>query len=337
MNKERNCSIDIFRLVCAILVVAIHTKPFLDQNSTLGFVATQILPRIAVPFFFLVSGFYYIEKLERGENCAAKTIWKTFKLYLFWSIVYFIKDFIIFIFDGDHTFKSVLFFFYEKAVHFLYYGAEYHLWYFVALLISMIIIAMAYKLKIQKAVVIITVILFVFGLLGESYYYIGNSISIVNKIINISDFATIRRIFLTGLPFFSAGYFVNKIKEKFTQKSAVIATGCLTIAYFLELIFVCKAHLQRNIVITLLLYPLTVFVLILLIKYPFYSLKALSIKTKSLANYTYYIHPLFISLLGYLLPKTMNIITMTEVLALCFLTWIVLTKINRKTINWYVL
>lgn len=67
--SNRNNSIDIFRFVCAIMVVMIHTNPFVDKNIYLGYIFSQIIPRIAVPFFFLTSGYFYIQKLLNGEQC----------------------------------------------------------------------------------------------------------------------------------------------------------------------------------------------------------------------------------------------------------------------------
>lgn len=61
---KRNNSIDIFRFICAIMVIAIHTHPLIDFHPMLGYVATQVIPNIAVPFFFSVSGFFYIKKIE---------------------------------------------------------------------------------------------------------------------------------------------------------------------------------------------------------------------------------------------------------------------------------
>lgn len=50
-HEERNSSIDIFRYICAIMVIAIHTHPFMEISEKCGYVFTQITPRIAVPFF----------------------------------------------------------------------------------------------------------------------------------------------------------------------------------------------------------------------------------------------------------------------------------------------
>lgn len=59
---NRNVAVDIFRYISALMVVAIHIHPFTDLNSTMGFICTQVLPRIAVPYFFAISGYFYIKK-----------------------------------------------------------------------------------------------------------------------------------------------------------------------------------------------------------------------------------------------------------------------------------
>lgn len=67
-RKVRNCSIDIFRYVCAVLVVGIHTHPLSDFNYEAGYIFSDIVPRIAVPFFFAAAGYFYIQKLESGKK-----------------------------------------------------------------------------------------------------------------------------------------------------------------------------------------------------------------------------------------------------------------------------
>lgn len=81
-HEERNSSIDIFRYICAIMVIAIHTHPFMEISEKCGYVFTQITPRIAVPFF-AAAGYFYIQKLEKNE----KPFWMYIKRLL---ITYFI-------------------------------------------------------------------------------------------------------------------------------------------------------------------------------------------------------------------------------------------------------
>lgn len=51
-------SIDLMRVICAFMVVAIHIVPFDRINENIRYILIEIIPRIAVPFFFVVSGFF---------------------------------------------------------------------------------------------------------------------------------------------------------------------------------------------------------------------------------------------------------------------------------------
>lgn len=58
MNKsEKSGMFDWFRLIAAILVIAIHISPLETINQNADFFLTRVLARTAVPFFFMVTGF----------------------------------------------------------------------------------------------------------------------------------------------------------------------------------------------------------------------------------------------------------------------------------------
>ena len=57
-NQKEYGGIDIFRIIAAILIVAIHTSPLSSINSTADFLFTRIIARVGVPFFFMTSGFF---------------------------------------------------------------------------------------------------------------------------------------------------------------------------------------------------------------------------------------------------------------------------------------
>ena len=61
---------DRFRLPAALLVVAIHTGPLLSVSPLANDLLTDIWGRIAVPFFFAVSGWFLVPRLRR-EGVAA--------------------------------------------------------------------------------------------------------------------------------------------------------------------------------------------------------------------------------------------------------------------------
>lgn len=51
MNSKKILGIDQFRLIAAVMIIAIHTFPFGSADSNLNTLLTLTLFRIAVPFF----------------------------------------------------------------------------------------------------------------------------------------------------------------------------------------------------------------------------------------------------------------------------------------------
>ena len=89
-------AIDVMRLICSFLVVVIHCKPFLPYSQTLNTFTAEGFCRIAVPFFFVVSGTFLYKKILSSD---CKNVWERLRicfhqsskiiiLYLVWSVVY---------------------------------------------------------------------------------------------------------------------------------------------------------------------------------------------------------------------------------------------------------
>ena len=67
MNKQQYGTLDLFRLLAAVMVMAIHTAPLESVNSELDYIFGIIIPRVAVPFFFMVviflnPAFFFVER-----------------------------------------------------------------------------------------------------------------------------------------------------------------------------------------------------------------------------------------------------------------------------------
>lgn len=296
----RNNSIDIFRLICSILVVAIHTHPLKDFNLYLGYFATDILPRIAVPFFFAVSGYYYISMADNAKR--KKYLITIIKTYVFWSVIYTFLQLFIYIKNGC----SLLGFIYETFIAFFITGSYYHLWYLVALIISILIVTLACKYKLLKPLYILSLILFLLGCLGCSYYNFGLKIPLISNFITMRSFTLIRKIYLMGLPFFLSGYLIKKVEPKFKNLSSrnIAVLFCIVIfTYLSEIYLVEKYNLANNIVVTVLLYPLVVCTILVLLKNPLPDAKQLGKFCKNLSEYIYFIHPLFIYILSNMLGE----------------------------------
>lgn len=332
-EQKRVNSIDIFRLLCALLVVIIHTSPFTDMNETLGFIVVQILPRIAVPFFFCISGYYYIEKLNDGKFVCKQTFLKVLKLYIFWACIYYIRDFILYMYTGSLNIKGII---HTFIVTFFTSGASYHFWYFVCLLFSIVAVGLFYKLHAQKALPFVATFLYIIGLLGCSYYAIGAQIPFLTKIINSQSFTLIRRTFLMGFPFFCMGGMLEPMRKKIKNHILIkiLISGVLFLA---EIVIVVKCHLQSNIIITIFLPVLLVFVVAYLIDHPLSNHNAVAKKCRSLANYTFYVHPLFIWTLQTTIAQHIsNFALFTLTVTCCIVSWLLLSKVDNRIIKKYV-
>ena len=58
MNARSYKGIEVFRVAAAFLVVAIHTSPLGSYGLTANFILTRVFARVAVPFFFMATGFF---------------------------------------------------------------------------------------------------------------------------------------------------------------------------------------------------------------------------------------------------------------------------------------
>ena len=60
--------LDRFRIIAALAVIAIHTSPLATFHEGADFFLTRVLARIAVPFFFMVTGHFVVPAV--GQGCA---------------------------------------------------------------------------------------------------------------------------------------------------------------------------------------------------------------------------------------------------------------------------
>ena len=150
---------DRFRLPAALLVVAIHTGPLLSVSPLANDLLTDIWGRIAVPFFFAVSGWFLVPRLRReGAAALGPFLKKTLLLYLLSALLYLPLNLY------NHTLAdsgaSLL-----RDIFFN--GTFYHLWYFPALALGACIVFVLVR-GLGKWAWLPAVLLYLVGLLGDS-------------------------------------------------------------------------------------------------------------------------------------------------------------------------
>ncbi len=57
IRNKSYAGLDYFRIIVALLIIAIHTSPLLSYSKMADFVLTSIIARIAVPFFLCYQAF----------------------------------------------------------------------------------------------------------------------------------------------------------------------------------------------------------------------------------------------------------------------------------------
>lgn len=299
MNHEptannRNCSIDIFRLLFAVYVVALHTIPAsLDSHPFLSITVSSLF-RFSVPFFLTVSGYYFFKK-------AGTMTWKEIGLYLkrliiaysFWSCLYFIVKFISW---GYQSPKGFLF---DCAYSFFLAGSYYHLWYLPALIFAVCISALFVKAGHKKILFCVSICAYLLCYLITNDqlppFIHTDAMSAAGRVVSLLLPLT------QGLFYFVCGLWIHVLYSKYasTQKCGNLCY-ILPISVVLWFILIwcnhfCSLGLDLLIIFGIYLnVGLIVFVLLLR---PLPQCSAAAKKCRHLANFMYYSHPLFIFLL----------------------------------------
>ena len=204
--------LDIMKFVMAIVVVAIHTRPELSFSSPVVVGLFEAVYTIAVPFFFMASGFLLFRKIslplsEEGELRIKSYLKKICKLYLIWTVIYLPLTVYGFYQDGLPLLKSIAIFF----RNILLVGENYMswpLWYLLALIVAVGIIYALLKLKLSKNwIVAISVFMAIIGV-GLDYCK-ENAILQPITDLYFSVFLKTRNGFFVGFFYVALGMFLS--------------------------------------------------------------------------------------------------------------------------------
>lgn len=145
---------DAFKWLAAFLVVAIHTSPLESVWPYGDFLLTRIAARLAVPFFFMLTGYFTVQ--------VKKTEKKLFLLYLGVTCLYLPVQ--IYKYMGGETFTA------GRILKDIFFdGTFYHLWYLPACMLGLVLMTLLLKCGKENALAI-SILLYVIGLLGDSYF-----------------------------------------------------------------------------------------------------------------------------------------------------------------------
>ena len=176
MARRKNfAGIDYFRFAAAFMVIAIHTAPFASWNKTADYLITYCLARVAVPFFFMTTGFFVLAPYLKSGFCKKDTVrrflLKNTTLYLAVSALYLP----VIIYSGKlpHSVTDFL-----KKLFFD--GTFYHLWYFPAVFMGCLLLIFLCPISFLAAAAF-SMAAYVIGLFGDSYYGLVKGVPVLSE------------------------------------------------------------------------------------------------------------------------------------------------------------
>ncbi len=216
MTKNKDyAGIDLFRVIAAILIIANHTSPLASFSEIGDFILTRIVARVAVPFFFMTSGFFLISKYEYHDDRIKAFVKKTALIYGTAILLYIPVNIYNGYFQMEQLLPNII-----KDIAFD--GTLYHLWYLPASVVGAVFAwYLVKKLDYPKALML-TGILYVIGLFGDSYYGVAERASwakgFYDLLFQISDY-TRNGLFFAPVFFVMGGLLADCSKRLSVGKS----------------------------------------------------------------------------------------------------------------------
>ncbi|EOP90893.1 hypothetical protein IGM_02155 [Bacillus cereus HuB4-4] len=226
---KHNVAIDITQVIAAILVITVHTDPLFHYSQDGNYFLVSVLARIAVPFFFVTSGFFFAQKILINRSIkddlpqVISVISRVIALYVAWILIYFPLQMYSWI-KSEESWRYWLVY----VQNTLFEGSYYTLWYLSGLIFAMTFSFVLYKLCKPQKVLGITLILFVCGTFLQSYFDIFGSKDFFSWYYTI--FLTTRNGLFFGSFFVSLGMYIAYSKKKSSLKYNL---GCLSLSFIL--------------------------------------------------------------------------------------------------------
>ncbi len=230
--KKSYHSIDLAKLFFSIVVIVFHTYPFYETHPDIGFISSNVIGRMAIPFFFVASGYFLYIGYSKDENYLKKYLKRMFQLYILWSIICLPAG--IHLASSYITISHPAMWIAILLIGIFYSGTYFHLWYMVALIFSSFICIQWIKRFSLKSLLIFSSFLLCFAF-TEAYYHLFEGTVFFPILKSYFElFFTARNGLFYGLFFVALGIFIAK-HQTFTKiKYPFIKFVLVFILYFIE-------------------------------------------------------------------------------------------------------
>lgn len=340
-------NLDILKYICAILIIILHLRPFITFSNELDLAFNNIITRVCVPIFFVITGYFVAKKETKNSNYINDYVKKMIPLYLVWSVVYipvligtilqYLPTINSFISTIDISFPLLILLIIilipiALLIALVYTGIYYHLWYFPATIFSLLLLK---KWKNKFDIKYLLIISFVLLLFGATETYWGVIPTSFQQLLSYyyKIFFTTRNFLFFGLFYIVLGYHLGTKKEiysKYCFEKLIISVFLLV---FEAILLHDTNRLNSNILLSCV--PLVYYLFISTIY--FTNRTNLTKKLRDYSKYYYLIHPMIIFIIS-LSMKGISNYPYLNILIILLITHIIsgliikLKKKNKKLI-----
>lgn len=287
----RNQTLDFLKFIFSICIIAIHTSVFKYFNSTLYYTIPMGLMRMAVPFFFVTSGYFYFQRLDEHKDS------KSYILRL-------VKIFIIF--EGLEVLIYTPALLLSQNFHLFPYlwkmisvglGGIY--WYLISLILSFVIVTPLWKKKRIYPTLIIGFILYLMVFSVDSYSMIFDRtwIQSIAKI-HTNIWTWPQAGLCSSLFYLSLGALIYQKKPKMTYSKSLLIFSmiCLVVeSYLLQSHGASDANCYISLIIG------TPLLFIEVLKHP--NMKINTHHLGKMSLYIYMVHPIVLNVFSLFVPQ----------------------------------
>ena len=299
-------NLDLFRFLSSIIIIVLHARPFFTVSYEIDMAINNIIGRICVPFFFFISGYFAAKQEQKKPDYIRSYIRSMLPVYLLWSAVYLpwslslaapyiqqVSGLLCTIGLPTAIQNLLLLLLVPLAVivALLYSGVYYHLWYFPALLLSMLVLRWWKRKYSLRGLLTVSFVLLLFGATETYYGFCGQFFqSLLHYYYAV--FFTTRNFLFFALFYVTLGYWMGKQEQP--ASSLCFLKLLLSIAALVGegMLLQTTQRLDSNILLACV--PLVYYLFSCLLYTNIHVPQLSEIPFRAISKYYYLVHPLMI-------------------------------------------
>lgn len=334
MTKSVLGHVDITKFLFAVGIVAIHSGCFAG-NDLFSWTIMHGVLRLAVPFFFCAAGYFFYKSLKKSNNIKVTTqkyIKRLLIPFVFWLTINLPVVVVGYLNDGNSIIKILL-----KLMRDLVFYPWGAMWFVSALIVAVLLIVPFYKKHKLKKAVVIGLVLYLVGLVFNTYYFVVHGTPLQGFVDAILQFAgSMRNGVFEGMFFVSIGMYTTELQSE----RRINRTANMIVLFISYILLLVEVILVKDLLHADDSSLFVAFIAVIPCLFLFLSeLPTLKIDTKPFRNYStgvYFSHRFFLAIIMFLLKPYNSVIGFALTFSIAMVVLTILYKIDNEKINYVI-